>query len=131
MIDKQVEALVSQILQKEGLWKYVDQGAHRRPPHQPHRRTASMEHPALSSGCGPKCATIARPGARRLRRVWFAYSPDRKGEHPERHLRKFRGVLQADAYAGFSRPVNVSTPNGYEHALSSAVSNRRIVHQTY
>jgi transposase len=35
--------------------------------------------------------------------VWFAYSPDRKGEHPERHLRKFRGTLQADAYAGFNQ----------------------------
>jgi transposase len=34
--------------------------------------------------------------------VWFAYSPDRKGEHPERHLRDFRGTLQADAYAGFN-----------------------------
>jgi transposase len=34
--------------------------------------------------------------------VWFAYSPDRKGEHPERHLREFRGTLQADAYAGFN-----------------------------
>jgi len=31
--------------------------------------------------------------------VWFAYSPDRKGEHPARHLEKFRGTLQADAYA--------------------------------
>jgi hypothetical protein len=35
--------------------------------------------------------------------VWFAYSPDRKGEHPERHLRDFRGTLQADAYAGFDQ----------------------------
>jgi transposase len=35
--------------------------------------------------------------------VWFAYSPDRKGEHPERHLEKFRGTLQADAYAGFNQ----------------------------
>jgi transposase len=34
---------------------------------------------------------------------WFAYSPDRKGEHPERHLEKFRGTLQADAYAGFNQ----------------------------
>lgn len=33
--------------------------------------------------------------------VWFAYSPDRKGEHPQRHLRSFTGILQADAYAGF------------------------------
>ena len=35
--------------------------------------------------------------------VWFAYSPDRKGEHPQRHLREFRGTLQADAYAGFNQ----------------------------
>jgi transposase len=35
--------------------------------------------------------------------VWFAYSPDRKGEHPEWHLRDFRGTLQADAYAGFNQ----------------------------
>jgi transposase len=35
--------------------------------------------------------------------VWFAYSPDRKAEHPERHLRDFRGALQADAYAGFNQ----------------------------
>jgi transposase len=35
--------------------------------------------------------------------VWLAYSPDRKGEHPERHLQKFRGTLQADAYAGFNQ----------------------------
>lgn len=33
--------------------------------------------------------------------VWFAYSPDRKGEHPQAHLRSFAGTLQADAYAGF------------------------------
>lgn len=35
--------------------------------------------------------------------VWFAYSPDRKGEHPEAHLSSFRGTLQADGYAGFNR----------------------------
>jgi transposase len=34
--------------------------------------------------------------------VWFAYSPDRKGAHPQEHLRTFRGILQADAYAGFN-----------------------------
>lgn len=33
--------------------------------------------------------------------VWFAYSPNRKGEHPQEHLRSFTGILQADAYAGF------------------------------
>ena len=35
--------------------------------------------------------------------VWFAYSPDRKGEHPQRHLASFSGILQADAYAGFNK----------------------------
>lgn len=34
--------------------------------------------------------------------VWFAYSPDRRGEHPQQHLSQFRGTLQADAYAGFN-----------------------------
>lgn len=33
--------------------------------------------------------------------VWFAYSPDRKGSHPQHHLAKYRGVLQADAYGGY------------------------------
>jgi transposase len=42
-------------------------------------------------------------GATAAPAVWFAYSPDRKGEHPERHLKKFRGTLQADAYAGFNQ----------------------------
>ncbi len=32
--------------------------------------------------------------------VWFQYSANRKGEHPGRHLKKFSGILQADAYSG-------------------------------
>src|SRR5579863_8195853 len=35
--------------------------------------------------------------------VWFTYSPDRRGEHPHRHLATFHGTLQADGYAGFNR----------------------------
>jgi transposase len=35
--------------------------------------------------------------------VWFAYSPDRRGEHPQQHLSKFRGTLQADAFAGYNQ----------------------------
>jgi transposase len=35
--------------------------------------------------------------------VWFAYTPDRKGEHPQAHLSKFAGTLQADGYAGFDQ----------------------------
>lgn len=34
--------------------------------------------------------------------VWFAYSPNRQGVHPQRHLAGFQGILQADAYAGFN-----------------------------
>ena len=42
--------------------------------------------------------------------VWFAYSPNRKGEHPKQHLTSFTGTLQADGYAGYdqlylSRPI--------------------------
>jgi transposase len=33
--------------------------------------------------------------------VIYRYSPDRKGEHPQRHLARFRGFLHADGYAGF------------------------------
>ena len=33
--------------------------------------------------------------------VGFAYSEDRKGEHPKQHLSNFSGILQADGYAGF------------------------------
>ena len=35
--------------------------------------------------------------------VWFAYSPNRKGDHPREHLRGFEGILQADGYAGFNQ----------------------------
>lgn len=34
--------------------------------------------------------------------VWYQYSPDRKGEHPVKHLKAFHGILQADGYAGFN-----------------------------
>jgi hypothetical protein len=32
----------------------------------------------------------------------FFYSPDRKGEHPQLHLKGFKGTLHADGYAGFN-----------------------------
>ena len=53
--------------------------------------------PAVS---GPTCAMTGRP-AKTAPAVWFAYSADRKGEHPRQHLKNFKGALQADAYAGF------------------------------
>ncbi len=33
--------------------------------------------------------------------VWFAYTADRKGHHPQDHLNPFSGILHADGYAGF------------------------------
>src|SRR3954447_25087996 len=33
----------------------------------------------------------------------FFYSRDRGGEHPEQHLARYAGLMQADAYAGFNR----------------------------
>jgi len=35
--------------------------------------------------------------------AWYRYSPDRKGEHPQAHLARYRGILQADAYGGYGK----------------------------
>jgi transposase len=43
------------------------------------------------------CASEDAPAA------WFQYSPDRGGEHPRAHLERYRGILQADAYAGYDK----------------------------
>jgi transposase len=32
--------------------------------------------------------------------AWYRYSPNRKGEHPQEHLKDYGGILQADAYGG-------------------------------
>lgn len=34
--------------------------------------------------------------------VCYYYSPNRKGEHPVRHLKDYKGILHADAYAGYN-----------------------------
>jgi hypothetical protein len=34
--------------------------------------------------------------------TWFAYSPNRQGQHPQAHLAGFQGVLQADAFPGYN-----------------------------
>lgn len=33
--------------------------------------------------------------------AWFAYSTDRRGCHPQGHLAEWKGILQADAFAGY------------------------------
>jgi transposase len=42
----------------------------------------------------------------------FFYSRDRSGDHPERHLARYAGLMQADAYAGFNRLYEPSRPGG-------------------
>ena len=39
----------------------------------------------------------------------FYYSPDRKGQHPQSHLKTFKGVLHADGYAGFNAIFETGT----------------------
>jgi hypothetical protein len=43
-----------------------------------------------------------RSGSTEPASVWFAYSPDRNGAHPQTHLAGFKGILQADAFSGFN-----------------------------
>ncbi len=35
--------------------------------------------------------------------VWYRFTPDRSGSHPQNELKAFAGLLQADAYAGFTK----------------------------
>ncbi|NJS37501.1 MAG: IS66 family transposase [Brachymonas sp.] len=52
--------------------------------------------------------------------VWFAYSPDRKGEHPQTHLKDFQGILQADGYAGYERLYEKRDEHGAPQILEAA-----------
>jgi transposase len=42
----------------------------------------------------------------------FFYSQDRGGEHPEQHLAGYAGLMQADAYAGFSKLYEANRKRG-------------------
>ena len=68
----------------------------------------------------------------------FFYSPDRARIHPEQHLAGYRGILQADAYAGFNtlyapdrRPGPITEAGCWAHArrklfeLADVASNAR------
>lgn len=35
--------------------------------------------------------------------VWYRFTPDRSGKHPQAELAAFKGFLQADAYAGYTK----------------------------
>lgn len=59
--------------------------------------------------------------------VWFAYSEDRKGEHPRQHLKTFKGALQADAYAGFHHLYG----NGEIYEVACWAHARRKFHEIH
>jgi transposase len=59
--------------------------------------------------------------------VWFAYSPDRQGRHPQEHLKQFKGVLQVDAYAGY-HPLFV---DGQIREVACMAHARRKIHDLH
>jgi transposase len=64
--------------------------------------------------------------------VAYYFSPDRRSEHPRRHLAAFRGVLQADAYGGFARLYDAG-PDGVPHIYEAAcwAHLRRAFHDVF
>ncbi|BDB91034.1 hypothetical protein VEGS20_44400 (plasmid) [Escherichia coli] len=64
--------------------------------------------------------------------VWFAYSPNRQGKHPEQHLRPFRGILQADAFTGYDRLFSAEREGGALTEVRAGPmpgENPRCIHQ--
>ena len=55
----------------------------------------------------------------------YVYSEDHKGEHPQTHLRGFRGLLQVDGYAGFGRLVDAQTDEAPQLAFCWAHVRRK------
>ncbi len=82
------------------LWTYVRDD--RNAPNAPTAPAGSKE-----SSCEPAA-------------VWFAYSPDRKGCHPALHLKDFKGILQADGYAGFERLYQRCDEHGSRQIVEAA-----------
>ncbi len=64
--------------------------------------------------CGPAPPAVA-----------YVYEEDRKGARPERHLARFSGVAQVDAYAGFKRLNGERTGGPIRLALCWAHARRR------
>src|SRR6202140_2521999 len=59
------------------------------------------------AACGLMCGTTGRSAG-----AIFFSSADRRGEHPERHLAGYAGLMQADAYAGFNKLYEASRKPG-------------------
>ena len=61
--------------------------------------------------------------------VWYKFTPDRSGIHPQTELKSFTGLLQADAYAGYEK---LYVGNGIQEVACWAHYRRKIFenHQT-
>lgn len=59
--------------------------------------------------------------------AWFAYTPNRQGQHPQQHLANFSGVLQADAYAGYNQVY----ADGRVHEAACMAHARRKIHDLH
>jgi transposase len=59
--------------------------------------------------------------------VVFYYSPDRRGEHPRRHLARWFGILQADAYGGYDALYDADrSPGPIRQALCWSHGRRKL-----
>ena len=57
----------------------------------------------------------------------FYYSRDRRGEHPQRHLAQWAGILQADAYGGYGALYDAKrTPGPIHQALCWSHGRRKL-----
>jgi hypothetical protein len=68
-----------------------------------------------------------RSGSTAAPAAWFAYTPNRQGQHPQSHLANFSGVLQADAYAGY----NAIFTDGRVHEAACMAHARRKIHDLH
>lgn len=56
----------------------------------------------------------------------YYYSPDRKGERPQTHLQDFKGILHADAYAGYNKLyISEDNPEGEVEEAACWAHTRR------
>lgn len=68
-----------------------------------------------------------RSGSAAAPAAWFAYTPNRQGIHPQTHLAGFRGVLQADAYAGYDKVF----ADGHVREAACMAHARRKIHDLH
>lgn len=68
-----------------------------------------------------------RSGSAAAPAAGFAYTPNRQGIHPQTHLADFRGVLQADAYAGYDKVF----ADGHVREAACMAHARRKIHDLH